>query len=227
MGGNMTESKFPLGKPAGDNSACQHSFSRKLFCASGSSLAVSSLFLAACGQKSDTVPLSKLKTVKDTPQPHPATASREVSPDQWVEASYQGISFYLPKSFQGPQQRSEWGMYEVSYDLIGDQSYTVQRVMCSGVSKDAADPNGVRQSVNFINKGIIENYQEVKRISWDADKSNAIERIFFYWGTDSAYPGWTWMIASSTGVGVLTLFGAYSDDGLRNGIETSLTLKGA
>lgn len=223
----MTESKFPLGDPAEDNSARQHSFSRKLFFTSDSSFAVSSLLLTACGQKSDTVPLSKLKTMKDTPQPHSTTASRETSPDQWVEASYQGISFYLPSSFQGPQQRSEWGMYKVSYDLIGDQSYTVQRVMCSGVSKDATNPNGVRQSVNFINKGIIENYQEVKRISWDANKNNAIERIFFYWGTDSAYPGWTWMITSSSGVGVLTLFGAYSDDGLRNGIETSLTLKGA
>jgi hypothetical protein len=223
----MIDSNSSLGEPAEDNGAREHGFSRKLFFTSGSSLAVSSLFLTACGQKSDPVPLSKLKTVKDTPQPHPATASREASPDQWVEASHQGISFYLPNSFQGPQQRSEWGMYEVSYDLIGDQSYTVQRVMCSGVSKNATNPNGVRQSVKFINKGIIENYQEVKRISWDADKNNAIERIFFYWGTDSAYPGWTWMIASSSGVGVLTLFGAYSDDGLRNGIETSLTLKGA
>ena len=160
----MIDSNSSSGEPAEDNSARLHGFSRKLFFTSGSSLAVSSLFLTACGQKSDPVPLSKLKTVKDTPQPHPATASREASPDQWVKASYQGISFYLPTSFQGPQQRSEWGLYEVSYDLIGDQSYTVQRVMCSGVYKEATNPNRFWPLVDSFTLGIIWYYQELKRI---------------------------------------------------------------
>ena len=133
----------------------------------------------------------------------------------------------MPTSFHEPQQRSDWGLYGVSYDLTDDQSSVVQRLMCSGVSKEAMTADGIRQSVNFINKGIIENYQEVNRISWTSDQDEAIERIFFYWGPDTDSPGWTWMIASSAGVGVITLFGAYNDDGLRNGIETSLSLKGA
>lgn len=201
--------------------------SRKSFCATSSSFAASSLLLAACGRTTETAPLSKLKAASDTPQPHSSTTPRETSPNQWVEISHHGISFNLPTSFKEPRQHSDWGMYEVSYDLADDKSAIVQRLMCSGVSTETKNPEGIRQSVNLINKGIIESYKEVKRISWDADQNNAIERIFFYWGPDTDSPGWTWMIASSAGVGVVTIFGAYQDDGLRNGIESSLSLKGA
>lgn len=223
----MTTSGSSLRGHSNPDGTHDRMFSRKSFCATGSSFAASSLLLAACGRRTETAPLSKLKAVSDTSQPHPSTTPRETSPNQWIETSHQGISFYLPTSFKGPQQRSDWGMYEVYYDLTDDKSSVVQRLLCSGVSTESKNPDGVRQSVNFINKGIIENYKEVKRISWDVDQNNAIERVFFYWGPDTDSPGWTWMIASSAGVGVVTIFGAYQDDGLRNGIESSLSLKGA
>jgi hypothetical protein len=77
-----------------------------------------------------------------------------------------------------------------------------------------------------MNGGLIENYSELNTISWNADDTTAIERIAFYWGPDTNSPGCTWMIASSAGVGVVTSFGAYADDVLRNSIEETLTLNG-
>ena len=58
------------------------------------------------------------------------------------------------------------------------------------------------------------------------DDTTAIERIAFYWGPDIDFPGYTWMIASSAGVGVVTSLGVNADDGLRNSIEDTLTLDG-
>ena len=77
-----------------------------------------------------------------------------------------------------------------------------------------------------MNGGLIENYSEINTISWSVDDTTAIERIAFYWGPDIDFPGYTWMIASSAGVGVVTSLGVNADDGLRNSIEDTLTLDG-
>jgi len=158
--------------------------------------------LTACGNASSQPPGDRLTQVSDAPQPHPASTPQNEAPDEWQTAVYEG-----------------------QYDFAEDGDI-VQRILVTGISTEANTADGIRQMVKVMNGGLIENYSELNTISWNADDTTAIERIAFYWGPDTNSPGCTWMIASSAGVGVVTSFGAYADDVLRNSIEETLTLNG-
>ncbi|MFC2597984.1 MAG: hypothetical protein ACFNXT_02835 [Actinomyces massiliensis] len=181
--------------------------------------------LTACGNASSQPPGDRLTQVSDAPQPHPASTPQNEAPDEWQTAIYEGQSFSLPKAFSGPTAHDDWGIYKVAYDFAEDGDI-VQRILVTGISTEANTADGIRQLVKVMNGGLIENYSELNTISWNADDTTAIERIAFYWGPDTNSPGCTWMIASSAGVGVVTSFGAYADDVLRNSIEETLTLNG-
>ena len=97
-------------------------------------------------------------------------------------------------------------------------------MLVTGITTGVTTADGVRQTVDMMNSGLIENYSRLNTISWEADGTTAIERVSFYWGPDADSPGCTWMIASPAGIGVATLLGAYADDVLRNSIEATLAL---
>lgn len=139
--------------------------------------------------------------------------------------TYEGQSFSLPTAFEEPAQHDDWGIYKMAYDRFEDDT-KVHRILVTGIDTEVTTANGIRQTVNLMNGGLIENYSEINTISWSVDDTTAIERIAFYWGPDIDFPGYTWMIASSAGVGVVTSLGVNADDGLRNSIEDTLTLDG-
>ena len=80
-------------------------------------------------------------------------------------------------------------------------------------------------SLNLMSSYLFENYSEIGRVSWEASGDKpATERVAFSWGPTTSWLGWTWLLASEVGTGVVTLLSTTLDDGLRNGIENSLTL---
>lgn len=181
--------------------------------------------LTACGSASSQPPGDRLTRISDVPQPHAATTPQSEAPGDWQSVSYEGQSFSLPTSFEGPTHHDDWGLYKAAFDLTDDGS-VAQRVLVTGLSTEATTADGIRQMVKLMNGGLIENYSELDTISWSVDDTTAIERIAFYWGPDTNSPGFTWMIASTAGVGVATVFGGYADDVLRNTIEDTLSLEG-
>ena len=99
-----------------------------------------------------------------------------------------------------------------------------QRVLLSGIDATTT-ADGVRQTVNLTSSYLFENYSEIGRVSWEASGDKpATERVAFSWGPTTSWLGWTWLLASEVGTGVVTLLSTTLDDGLRNGIENSLTL---
>ena len=130
----------------------------------------------------------------------------------------------LPTSFSGPVEHSDWGFYSVSYDLNGHDGKPVQQVILGslGVKPSAV---AARQELRDINGFLIQGYAEVNRQSWDKGGSLVVDRVSFYHGDPSQnLLGCSWM-ATQQGqdITVVTLFGDYVDDGLRNGIEESLS----
>ena len=181
--------------------------------------------LAACGGTSSQPPGDRLAKVDDVPQPYAGTTPQSEAPDDWTTVTYEGQSFSLPTAFEEPAQHDDWGIYKMAYDRFEDDT-KVHRILVTGIDTEVTTANGIRQTVNLMNGGLIENYSEINTISWSVDDTTAIERIAFYWGPDIDFPGYTWMIASSAGVGVVTSLGVNADDGLRNSIEDTLTLDG-
>ena len=180
--------------------------------------------LSACGKSEEAAPNDGMESVADVSQPPAPSSGPDESPQEWTAVNFSGISFSIPTTMTGPTPHTDWGLYAVSYDLAESDNEFDQRVMVSTVDA-VTTADGIRQTTDLINSGLIENYAEIGRVSWQADSNGpAIERIAFYWGPDSTWCGWTWIIATDAGTGVMTLLGTSIDDGLRNGIENTLNL---
>ena len=183
----------------------------------------SALALSACGKSEVTAPNDGMESVADVNQPQSPSPGPQESPESWTAVNLSGISFSILSTLTGPTPRNDWGLYVVSYDLKTSDNEFDQRVMISAVdSTTTAD--GVRQTADLVTSGLVQSYAEIGRISWQEESRPAIERVAFYWGQDGTWCGWTWIIATKAGTGVLTLLGTSIDDGLRNGIEDTLDL---
>ena len=183
----------------------------------------SALALSACGKSEVTAPNDGMEPVADVNQPQSPSPGPQESPESWTAVNLSGISFSILSTLTGPTPRNDWGLYVVSYDLKTSDNEFDQRVMISAVdSTTTAD--GVRQTADLVTSGLVQSYAEIGRISWQEESRPAIERVAFYWGPDGTWCGWTWIIATKAGTGVLTLLGTSIDDGLRNGIEDTLDL---
>lgn len=190
--------------------------------ASASALALAGL-LAACG--SGDAPSKALTEISDVPQ----APSPRPGPDEdaalWQEAAVGAMRLLLPTDATGPASHEDWGQYTTSYDIPGqgEEDGAAHRILIGQLSAGTS-ANGARQVVDRLNSLLIENYAEIDRISWDQDEATGIERIAFYWGPSSSSSGWTWLAAGNSGeIAIVTLFGDSVDDGLRNGIEESMT----
>lgn len=155
-----------------------------------------------------------------TPMPGPSEQS-----SLWKSiATVSGLSMSLPATFVGPSEHDDWGFYTVSYDLNGRDSKPVQRVIVGSIG-DKQTAVAARQEVRDVNNALIQGYIETNQQSWEQTGSLAVDRVSFYHGNPSQnLLGCSWMVAQEgKDVIAVTLFGAYVDDGLRNGIEKSLS----
>ena len=165
-----------------------------------------------------------MTSVDDVKQPQAPSKGPQDAPKEWTGVNFSGISLSLLSSLKGPTRRSGWPPYAVSYDLQTNDTSFEQRVLLSGIDASTT-ADGVRQTVDLTSSYLFENYSEIGRVSWEADGNTpATERVAFYWGPNSSWLGWTWLLASEVGTGVVTLLSTALDDGLRNGIENTLTL---
>ncbi len=195
---------------------------RRLLMAAGGIVSLSTI--ASCSRSPEKTPVTGMTSVDDVKQPQTPSKGPQDAPKDWTAINYSGISLSLLSSLKGPTRRSGWEPYVVSYDKQGDGDKVDQRVLLSGIDASTT-ADGVRQTVNLMSSYLFENYEEIGQASWEASGDRpATERIAFYWGPTSSWMGWTWLLASEVGVGVATLLSTTMDDGLRNGIENSLTL---
>ncbi|MCR2052800.1 hypothetical protein NSA19_08080 [Actinomyces bowdenii] len=179
--------------------------------------------LAACG--SGDAPSKALAEISDVPQPPSPRQGPQEDPSGWQETTIGAMRLLLPADATGPTAHEDWGQYASSYDIPGqsEENGAAHRILTGQLSAGTS-ANGARQVVDRINSFLIENYVEIDRISWDQDEATGIERIAFYWGPTGSDSGWTWLSAGDSGeIAIVTLFGAPVDDGLRNGIEESMT----
>lgn len=177
--------------------------------------------LAACG--SDSAPSDSLTEITDVPQAASPRVTPQEDPSGWQETTAGAMRLLLPVNVTGPTAHDDWGEYTDSYDVVDQDEMIEQRIMIGQLSAGTS-ATGARQVVNRLNSALIENYAEAERISWDQDEATSIERIAFYWGPSGSASGWTWLVAGGTGeIVIVTLFGDPVDDGLRNGLEESLT----
>ena len=183
----------------------------------------SALALSACGKSEVTAPNDGMEPVADVNQPQSPSPGPQESPESWTAVNLSGISFSILSTLAGPTPRNDWGLYVASYDLTTSDNEFDQRVMISAVD-NTTTADGVRQTADLVTSGLVQSYTEIGRISWQEESRPAIERVAFYWGPDGTWCGWTWIIATKAGTGVLTLLGTSIDDGLRNGIEDTLDL---
>jgi len=180
--------------------------------------------LSACGKSEEAAPNDGMESVADVSQPPAPSPGPDESPQEWTAVNFSGISFSIPTTMTGPTPHTDWGLYAVSYDLAESDNEFDQRVMVSTVDA-VTTADGIRQTINLMSSYRFENYSEIGRISWEASGDKpATERIAFYWGPTASWLGWTWLLASKVGTGTVTLLSSTPDDGLRNGIESSLTL---
>ena len=195
---------------------------RRLLMVAGGIVSLSTV--ASCSRSPEKTPVTGMTSVDDVRQPQAPSKGPQDAPKDWTAINYSGISLSLLSSLKGPTRRSGWEPYVVSYDKQGDGDKVDQRVLLSGIDASTT-ADGVRQTVNLMSSYLFENYVEIGQVSWEASGDRpATERIAFYWGPTSSWMGWTWLLASEVGVGVATLLSTTLDDGLRNGIENSLTL---
>ena len=195
---------------------------RRLLMAAGGIVSLSTI--ASCSRSPEKTPVTGMTSVDDVKQPQTPSKGPQDAPKDWTAINYSGISLSLLSSLKGPTRRSGWEPYVVSYDKQGDGDKVDQRVLLSGIDASTT-ADGVRQTVNLMSSYLFENYEEIGQASWEASGDRpATERIAFYWGPTSSWMGWTWLLASEVGVSVATLLSTTMDDGLRNGIENSLTL---
>lgn len=195
---------------------------RRLLMVAGGIVSLSTV--ASCSSSPEKTPVTGMTSVDDVKQPQAPSKGPQDAPKDWTAINYSGISLSLLSSLKGPTRRSGWEPYVVSYDKQGNGNKVDQRVLLSGIDASTT-ADGVRQTVNLMSSYLFENYVEIGQVSWEASGDRpATERIAFYWGPTSSWMGWTWLLASEVGVGVVTLLSTTMDDGLRNGIENSLTL---
>ena len=180
--------------------------------------------VASCSSSPEKTPVSGMTSVDDVKQPQAPSKGPQDAPKEWTGVNFSGISLSLLSSLKGPTRRSGWPPYVVSYDLQTNDTSFEQRVLLSGIDASTT-ADGIRQTTNLMSSYLFENYSEIGRVSWEADGNTpATERVAFYWGPNSSWLGWTWLLASEVGTGVVTLLSTALDDGLRNGIENTLTL---
>ena len=180
--------------------------------------------VASCSSSPEETPVSGMTSVDDVKQPQAPSKGPQDAPKEWTGVNFSGISLSLLSSLKGPTRRSGWPPYVVSYDLQTNDTSFEQRVLLSGIDASTT-ADGIRQTANLMSSYLFENYSEIGRVSWEADGNTpATERVAFYWGPNSSWLGWTWLLASEVGTGVVTLLSTALDDGLRNGIENTLTL---
>ena len=180
--------------------------------------------VASCSSSPEKTPVSVMTSVDDVKQPQAPSKGPQDAPKEWTGVNFSGISLSLLSSLKGPTRRSGWPPYVVSYDLQTNDTSFEQRVLLSGIDASTT-ADGIRQTANLMSSYLFENYSEIGRVSWEADGNTpATERVAFYWGPNSSWLGWTWLLASEVGTGVVTLLSTALDDGLRNGIENTLTL---
>lgn len=195
---------------------------RRLLMAAGGIASLSAV--ASCSKSPEKTPVSGMTSVDDVKQPQTPSKSPQDAPQAWTSMNFSGISVSLLSSLKGPTRRSGWPPYAVSYDLQTSDTSFEQRVLLSGIDASTT-ADGIRQTVSLTNSYLFENYSEIGRVSWEASGDNpATERVAFSWGPATSWLGWTWLLASEVGTGVATLLSTTLDDGLRNGIENSLTL---
>ena len=180
--------------------------------------------VTSCSSSPEKTPVSGMTSVDDVKQPQAPSKGPQDAPKEWTGVNFSGISLSLLSSLKGPTRRSGWPPYVVSYDLQTNDTSFEQRVLLSGIDASTT-ADGIRQTANLMSSYLFENYSEIGRVSWEADGNTpATERVAFYWGPNSSWLGWTWLLASEVGTGVVTLLSTALDDGLRNGIENTLTL---
>ena len=195
---------------------------RRLLMAAGGIASLSAV--ASCSSSPEKTPVSGMTSVDDVKQPQAPSKGPQDAPKEWTGVNFSGISLSLLSSLKGPTRRSGWPPYAVSYDLQANDTSFEQRVLLSGIDASTT-ADGIRQTANLMSSYLFENYSEIGRVSWEADGNTpATERVAFYWGPDSSWLGWTWLLASEVGTGIVTLLSTVLDDGLRNGIENTLTL---
>ena len=195
---------------------------RRLLMAAGGIASLSAV--ASCSSSPEKTPVSGMTSVDDVKQPQAPSKGPQDAPKEWTGVNFSGISLSLLSSLKGPTRRSGWPPYAVSYDLQANDTSFEQRVLLSGIDASTT-ADGIRQTANLMSSYLFENYSEIGRVSWEADGNTpATERVAFYWGPNSSWLGWTWLLASEVGTGVVTLLSTALDDGLRNGIENTLTL---
>lgn len=195
---------------------------RRLLMAAGGIASLSAV--ASCSSSPEKTPVSGMTSVDDVKQPQAPSKGPQDAPKEWTGVNFSGISLSLLSSLKGPTRRSGWPPYAVSYDLQTNDTSFEQRVLLSGIDASTT-ADGIRQTANLMSSYLFENYSEIGRVSWEADGNTpATERVAFYWGPNSSWLGWTWLLASEVGTGIVTLLSTALDDGLRNGIENTLTL---
>ena len=195
---------------------------RRLLMAAGGIASLSAV--ASCSSSPEKTPVSGMTSVDDVKQPQAPSKGPQDAPKEWTGVNFSGISLSLLSSLKGPTRRSGWPPYAVSYDLQTNDTSFEQRVLLSGIDASTT-ADGIRQTANLMSSYLFENYSEIRRVSWEADGNTpATERVAFYWGPNSSWLGWTWLLASEVGTGIVTLLSTVLDDGLRNGIENTLTL---
>lgn len=195
---------------------------RRLLMAAGGIASLSAV--ASCSSSPEKTPVSGMTSVDDVKQPQAPSKGPQDAPKEWTGVNFSGISLSLLSSLKGPTRRSGWPPYAVSYDLQTNDTSFEQRVLLSGIDASTT-ADGIRQTANLMSSYLFENYSEIGRVSWEADGNTpATERVAFYWGPNSSWLGWTWLLASEVGTGIVTLLSTVLDDGLRNGIENTLTL---
>ena len=195
---------------------------RRLLMAAGGIASLSAV--ASCSNSPEKPPVSGMTSVADVKQPQAPSKGPQNAPKEWTTINFSGISLSLPISLKGPTRRSGWPPYAVSYDKQTNDTSFEHRLLLSGIDASTT-ADGIRQTTSLMSSYLFENYSEIGRVSWAADGDKpATERGAFYWGPATSWLGWTWLLASEVGTGVVTFLSTSLDDGLRNGIENSLTL---
>ena len=123
--------------------------------------------LSACGKSEEDAPNDGMESVADVSQPPAPSPGPDESPQEWTAVNFSGISFSIPTTMTGPTPHTDWGLYAVSYDLAESDNEFDQRVMVSTVDA-VTTADGIRQTTDLINSGLIENYAEIGRVSWQA-----------------------------------------------------------
>ncbi|WP_243106800.1 hypothetical protein [Actinomyces lilanjuaniae] len=220
----MRRGENPAGSVPGCGAAGQRqAVRRRSLLVSGAGGAAAGM-VSACARSEETAPNDAMQAVAEVAQPHDPSPGPQEQPTDWIPVNVSGISFSLLSAMEGPTPHRDWGPYTVSYDMAASsQEGFDQRLMVSALDTTTT-ADGLRQTVDLAVAGLVTGYAQLARVSWQRDSGTAVERTAFSWGPEGLWCGWTWILASGVGAGVVTLLGTYTDDGLRNGVEDTLDL---